>query len=267
MNSAHHTISPWTHNALAGQVAMVTGGSRGLGRAIAFALGRSGAKVIITARHRPELEATVSDLRVAGIDAHCVVNDIGQTGLVPMLVESILEQHERIDILVNNAGATWGAQAEAYPPEAWIKVVDVNLNGTWTLTQGIAARSMIPRRTGSVIIVSSAAGLGGYMPNTVPTVAYNASKAALINLAKTLAGEWGQYGVRVNALLPGWFMTRMSKHTLAELGDSVIRRIPLGRVGLEEDIIGPVLFLASDASRYVSGQAIAVDGGISAAMI
>lgn len=266
MNNMDQGIYPWNGSALAGRVALVTGGSRGLGRAIAFALGRAGAKVIITARRKPGLDAAVADLRDAGIDAHAYVNDIGQTTLVPMLLDAILTQHDSIDILVNNAGVTWGAQAEEYPREAWIKVVDVNLNGTWSLTQGVAARSMIPRRTGSIIIVSSAAGLGGYMPNTVPTVAYNASKAALINLAKTLAGEWGEYGVRVNALLPGWFMTRMSRHTLEEMGDNFIHRIPLGRVGLEEDIVGPVLFLASDASRYVTGQALGVDGGISAAM-
>jgi NAD(P)-dependent dehydrogenase (short-subunit alcohol dehydrogenase family) len=267
MDNISQSILPWSERALAGRVAMVTGGSRGLGRAIAFALGRAGAKVIITARRQPGLDATVADLRQAGIDAHAYANDIGQTTLVPMLVDAILAQHERIDVLVNNAGVTWGAQAEDYPREAWIKVVDVNLNGTWALTQGVAARSMIPRRTGSVIIVSSAAGLGGYMPKTVPTVAYNASKAALINLAKTLAGEWGEYGVRVNALLPGWFMTRMSRHTLEEMGDAVTHRIPMGRVGSEEDIVGPVLFLASEASRYVTGQALGVDGGISAAMI
>lgn len=249
---------------LSGKVALVTGGSRGLGRAMAFALGRSGAHVAITARRRPALDETITSLRSEGVDAEGIQNDIGQMALIPGLVDQVLERFGHVDILVNNAGMIWRAPAEDYPPEAWIKVVDVNLNGTWALTQGIAARSMIPRRSGSVVIIASNAGLGSY---GVPTVAYNASKAALINLAKTLAAEWGGFGVRVNALLPGWFHTRMSSPALAAQGQALGARIPLGRFGEDADIIGPVLFLASDASRYVTGQALSVDGGMSAAMI
>lgn len=250
---------------LTGKVALVTGGSRGLGREMALALGRAGAKVVVSARRRPDLDAAVQYRQQHGVDAWAIANDVSHFHLVPEFVDQILSRHGAIDILVTNAGATGGEPAESYPPEAWIKVVDANLNGTWALTQGGPARSMIPRTSGSVIIVTVAVGLGGCLPNAVSAVAYNASKAALINLAKTLAGEWGPFNVCVNALVPGWFITKISRDTLQRLGSAVDRRLPLGQIGESQDLVGPVLFLSTDVSRYITGQALAVDVGMSAA--
>lgn len=252
---------------LRGKVAIVTGGSRGLGRAMALALGRAGAKVIITARRRAALDTVVEEMRGLGIEATGFCCDIGIVSLVPKLVDDLLACFGDIDILVNNAGQIWNAPAQDHPSDAWSKVIDVNLNGTWALTQGVAAKSMLPRKMGSIIIIASAAGLPGNVPQVVPSVAYNASKAALINLSKSLAAEWGPFGVRVNALVPGWFTTRMSSAVLERHGEAISHRIPMMRFGSDEDIVGPMLFLASDASCYVTGQALGVDGGLSAALI
>ena len=249
---------------LRGRVALVTGASRGLGLAMALALGRAGARLLITARKAPELEAAAARLRAAGIEVQAVAADVADVASAPALVQSLLREAGQIDVLVNNAGATWGAPAAEYPLEAWKKVIDVNLNGAWALTQQVAVQSMLPRRTGSIVFISSILGLSGNRDMT-PTVAYNTAKAALINLARSLAVEWGPQGVRVNALLPGWFPTRMSQGTLAAHAAPILGSIPLGRVGdAESDISGPLLFLAGDQSRYVTGQMLIVDGGLSA---
>jgi NAD(P)-dependent dehydrogenase (short-subunit alcohol dehydrogenase family) len=249
---------------LAGRVALVTGASRGLGLAMARALGRAGARLIITARKSAELEDAAQQLRSAGIEVLARTADVGTVAATPDLVRDLVNETGQIDVLVNNAGATWGAAAAEHPYEAWQKVMDVNLNGAWVLTQQVAVQSMLPRRSGSIVFVASILGLGGNRGMT-PTVAYNSSKAAQINLARSLAAEWGPHGVRVNALLPGWFLTRMSRGTLAEYGDPLLAAIPLGRFGdPEADITGPMLFLASDMSRYVTGQTLVVDGGMTA---
>jgi NAD(P)-dependent dehydrogenase (short-subunit alcohol dehydrogenase family) len=247
-----------------GKVALVTGGSRGLGYGMARALGHAGATVVITARKDGELQEAVESLRSEGIDVRGIAADVGKAEGAVGLVEDVLSGCDRIDVLINNAGATWGAPAEEYTQQAWQKVVDVNLTGTWALTQAVAVRSMIPQRSGSIVIVASTAGLFGNRPNDMHTVAYNTTKAGQINLARTLAGEWGKYGIRVNALLPGWFPTRMTKGTLEHAGDSYVQRVPIGRLGEESDVYGPILFLASSASRYVTGHLTVVDGGMSA---
>jgi NAD(P)-dependent dehydrogenase (short-subunit alcohol dehydrogenase family) len=247
-----------------GQVALITGGSRGLGYGMARALGHSGATVVITARKEGELQGAVETLRAEGVNVRGIAADVGKADGAAGLVDQVLAECGHIDVLINNAGATWGAPAEEYPQQAWQKVVDVNLNGTWALTQAVAVRSMIPRRSGSIIIVASTAGLFGNGPNSMQTVAYNATKAGQISLARALAGEWGKYGIRVNSLLPGWFPTRMTKGTLDHDGEAFAQRVPVGRLGEEADIYGPILFLASSASRYVTGHMTIVDGGMSA---
>lgn len=246
---------------LINKVALVTGGSRGLGLAMSKALGLAGATIVITARKIDELRDAQSTLESLGIHAVALCNDLADRSSIPALVDEVLDRVGPIDILVNNAGATWGAPAEEYSQAAWDKVINVNINGTWALTQEVARRCMIPRQQGSIITIASAAGVFGNAPGQMQTVAYNTSKAGQINMTRSLAGEWGKYGIRVNSLLPGWFPTRMTHGTL-EFQDEASNSLPMGRFGTDEDLAGPIVFLASEAARYVTGHALAVDGGM-----
>jgi NAD(P)-dependent dehydrogenase (short-subunit alcohol dehydrogenase family) len=192
-----------------------------------------------------------------------IVNDLQKTDRIPALVDEVIRGLGPIDILVNNAGATWGAPAADYPDEAWHKVMNLNVNAPFFLAREVGKRCMIPRQKGKIITIASVAGLKG-MGAGVTTVAYNTSKAAAINLTRALAGEWGQYNINVNAICPGFFPSKMSAGLLSTIGEAVIARSPLKRLGGEEDLMGAVVFLASEASRHITGQYIAVDGGSSA---
>ena len=247
---------------LDGQVALVTGGSRGLGLQMAEALGEMGCKVAISARKADELAEAKAHLEGKGITVVTVVSDLQHTDRIPALVEEVIKGLGPIDILVNNAGATWGAPAESYPDEAWHKVMNLNVSAPFFLAREVGKRCMIPRRKGKIINIASVAGLKG-MGAGVTTVAYNTSKAAAINLTRALAGEWGQYNINVNAICPGFFPSKMSAGLLDAIGDAVIARSPLKRLGGDEDLMGTVVFLASEASRHITGQYIAVDGGAS----
>jgi gluconate 5-dehydrogenase len=246
---------------LKGRNALVTGGSRGLGLQIAEALGEMGARVAITARKKDELEQAVSRLEKAGTDASSYVCDIGRREAIAPAADEILRDFKKIDILVNNAGATWGAPAEDHPLEAWDKLVNVNLTGAFVLTQIIGKRSMIPAKWGRIINVASIAGLMGQDKRIVRTLAYNATKGGLVNFTRALAAEWGEYGITVNAICPGFFPSRMTRATLDTTGELIRDWTPTKRLGNEEDLKGIAVLLASEASRHITGQAIAVDGG------
>jgi len=248
---------------LDGQVALVTGGSRGLGLQMAEALGEMGCKVAISARKADELAAAKAHLEALGITVLTVVSDLQQTERIPALVDEVVRTLGDIDILVNNAGATWGAPAEDYPDEAWHKVMNLNVHAPFFLAREVGKRCMIPRQRGKIINIASVAGLKGMAPG-VHTLAYNTSKAAAINFSRALATEWGRYNINVNAICPGFFPSRMSAGLLDKIGDAVIARTPLRRLGGEEDLQGAVVFLASEASRHITGQFLAVDGGASA---
>lgn len=250
---------------LTGRVALVTGGSRGLGLQMAEALGESGARVAITARKQAELDEAARRLAGLGCDVLAVPCDLGRPETIPGLVDAVLSRFGTVDVLVNNAGATWGAPAEEYPFEAWRKVLGLNLDAVFLLCQEVGRRAMIPQRSGRIVNVSSVAGLAGNPPQLgMTTVAYNTSKAALLNLTRTLASEWGRHGITVNALCPGFFPSKMSRGLLDRIGEEVVRATPLQRLGGEEDLKGAVVFFASEASRHVTGQVLAVDGGLSA---
>lgn len=250
---------------LDGRTALVTGGSRGLGYAMAEALGQAGARVIITARKSDELAQARERLESHGIEALAYVQDVADVKAIPDFVKRIGGEAGVLDVLVNNAGTTWGAPALEYPEHAWRKVCSVNLDGTWELTRGIARELMVPQGRGAIVFVASVAGVRAGEAGDVPTIAYNTTKAAQIAMARCLAAEWGPYGIRVNALLPGWFYSRMTAKTLEARGQAYAARTPLGRVGdPSADIAGPIVFLASDASRYVTATTLVVDGGISA---
>ena len=249
---------------LTGKKALVTGGSRGLGLQIAHSLGEAGATVLISARKQDELDEAVAELKAAGITASAIAADCGTVEGTTALATAALKQLGDVDILVNNAGASWGAPAEDHPIEAWDKVMNLNIRGIFVLSQAIGKASMIPRRAGSIISVASIAGLAGNPP-FMKTIAYNTSKGAVVNFTRTLAAEWGQYGIRVNAIAPGFFPSKMTKGLMASMGgpDALAKTTPLLRIGDDEDLKGIALLFASDAGKHITGQILAVDGGVS----
>lgn len=249
---------------LEGRVAIITGGSRGLGLQIAGAYLEQGAKVAITARKSGGLEEAAEGLRGSGAEVLTHAADLSDLEAVDPLVGAVMERWGKIDILVNNAGTTWGAPAEEHPLAAWRKVIDLNLTGTFALTQAVANASMIPRGGGRIVNVASVAGLKGNSPKMMGTVAYNTSKGGLVNMTRALASEWAKYGITVNAIAPGYFPTKMTRGTLAYAQDTIEAATPLGRIGGEEDLKGVAVLLGSDASAFITGQTIAVDGGVTA---
>ena len=249
---------------LTGRKAIVTGGSRGLGLQIAEALGAMGAELMLTARKSDELERAVRHLEARGITAHAIASDLGKPEQVTAFADGALATLGHVDILVNNAGATWGAPAEDHPLDAWLKVVNLNLTGVFLLTQAIGKRSMLPRRYGRILTIASIAGLRGNPPGVQQTLAYNTSKGGLVNFTRTLAGEWGQYGITVNALAPGFFPSKMTAGTLPAIEDKVLARAPLHRLGDQDDLKGAALLFCSAAGKHITGQILAVDGGVTA---
>jgi NAD(P)-dependent dehydrogenase (short-subunit alcohol dehydrogenase family) len=246
---------------LTGKTALITGGSRGLGLQIGEALGEMGAKLVITARKADELEEARARLAAQHIDALPLVCDVADPGAVEPMVKKALAARGGIDILVNNAGATWGAPAEEHPLEAWQKLVNLNLTGTFVVTQTVGKLSMIPKRYGRIINVASVAGLRGNPVGMLKTLAYNTTKGGVVNFTRTLAGECGGYNITVNAIAPGFFPSKMTRGALEHIADAVIAQTPLHRLGDDQDLKGLAVLLASDASRHITGQIVAVDGG------
>ena len=250
---------------LQGKTALVTGGSRGLGLQMAEALGEQGARVVISSRKQGELDEAVAHLTARGIDASAIVADLSQDAHVQPFIEEAIHRLGRIDILVNNAGASWGAPAEDYPAEAWDKVMNLNVRSVFLVAQAVGKLSMIPNRSGRIINISSIAGLAGNPPGTMQTLAYNTSKSAVINFTRTLAGEWGRYGITVNSIAPGFFPSKMTNGLLAAVGaEALAKNAPLNRLGDDEDLKGAVVLFASDAGKHITGQTLAIDGGVSA---
>jgi NAD(P)-dependent dehydrogenase (short-subunit alcohol dehydrogenase family) len=248
---------------LEGKTALVTGGSRGLGLQMAYALGEAGARIMLSSRKAGDLEEAVGDLQAAGIDARWFAADCAREEDIRKLADQTMERMGDVDILVNNAGAAWGAPAEDHPVEAWDKVMNLNVRGYFILSQHLAKRSMIPRKQGRIINIASIAGLGGNPPE-ITTLAYNTSKGAVITFTQALACEWGKYGINVNAICPGFFPSKMTQGTLDRLGvDKLAANAPLRRLGDDEDLKGATLLYASDAGKHITGQWLAVDGGVS----
>jgi len=250
---------------LEGKTAVVTGGSRGLGLQMAEALGEQGARVLVSARKQDELDDACAHLAARGIEAHSIAADLSDEAAIGGFAEEAMRRLGQVDILVNNAGATWGAPAEAFPVEAWDKVMNLNVRSVFLLCQAFGRLSMIPRGRGRIVNIASIAGLAGNPPGSMQTIAYNSSKAAVINFTRTLAGEWGRYGITVNAIAPGFFPSKMTRGILAAVGaDRLAQQAPLGRLGDDEDLKGAVVLFASDAGKHITGQVLAVDGGVSA---
>ena len=217
---------------------------------------------MLTSRKASDLEEAAGDLQAQGIDARWVAADVSQPAEVERVAGEALQRLGDIDILVNNAGATWGAPAEDYPLEAWDKVMNLNIRSIFLMSQAVGRASMIPRRRGRIINLASIAGLGG--STEVKFIAYGTSKGAVVNFTRTLAGEWGEHGITVNALAPGFFPSKMTKGTIERFGaDKMARAAPLRRIGDDDDLKGAALLFASAAGKHITGQILAVDGGVS----
>src|SRR5215831_2208907 len=257
---------------LTGKVAMVTGGSRGLGVEMATALGEAGASVVITARREPWLTPAIEGLRAQGLRAEAMTCDVSNTDEVNATVRAALDRFGRLDILINNAGISWGEPVETMPVDKWRQVFETNAVGTFLMSQA-AGNEMLrnspseggphPQR-GSIVNIASVAGITGLESNVLDAVGYSASKGAVITLTRDLAVKWAKRGIRVNAIAPGFFDTRLSHALLEKTQKKVEATTPMGRIGQPGELGGVVVFLASDAASYITGQVIAVDGGLTA---
>lgn len=248
---------------LTGKVAVVTGGSRGLGREMAIALGEAGARVVITARREQWLTPTHQELANLSIECLALKADVSKTEDIKNIVVQTMKKWGQIDILVNNAGATWGAPPEDMPLDKWESVLKVNATGTFLCCQEIG-KEMMRRGQGVIINIASITGLLAVDPRVMHAIGYQASKAAIIAVTRQLAVEWAKYNIRVNAIAPYFFTTRMVKDLVARTEKEMIERTPMARLGKEEEMKGIIVFLASEASSYITGQVINIDGGMSA---
>jgi gluconate 5-dehydrogenase len=247
---------------LAGRVAIVTGGSIGLGRQIAEGLAEMGAHLVLCARKKERCQQAAEELQQLGVRTLALGCDVKNPADVQAVVDAAFSQFGRIDILVNNAGISWGAPVEEMSLEDWNKVIETNLTGTFLCAQAVG-KVMIKRGRGKIINIASVAGLGG-APPTLPAIGYHASKGGVISFTKDLACKWAMHNIQVNAIAPGWFPTHMSNKVLDHNRDFFLSQIPLRRFGNEHDLKGSAVFLASDASDYVTGHVLVVDGGQSA---
>ncbi len=246
---------------IAGKVALVTGGSRGIGEMIAEGFVANGVRTYISARKAEACDATAARLSELG-ECVSIPADLSTADGISGLVKAIKSREDRLGILVNNAGATWGAPIEEFPEAGWDKVMDINVKSPFFLTQALlpllenAARPEDPAR---IIMVGSVDGLG---VNRLPTFSYGPSKAAVHHLTRTLASHLAARNITVNAIAPGPFPSAMMAHTLETMGEQIRKGVPLKRIGEPEDMAGVAIYLASRASGYVTGVVIPVDGGI-----
>jgi NAD(P)-dependent dehydrogenase (short-subunit alcohol dehydrogenase family) len=246
---------------LEGRVAIVTGGSRGLGLEIAEGLAEAGARLMLCARREAWLTPTLAELRAAGVTVEGMVCDVAAPVQVQAVVDRAIAVYGKVDILVNNAGVSWGERPETMPIEKWQQVIDTNLTGAFLFSQA-AARDMLQRQDGRIINIASVAGILA-MVNGPHYAAYAASKAGLLGLTRELAASWGRQGIRVNALAPGFFHSRLADAVISLIEDDIKARSPLPRVGAPGELKAAAVFLASDASSYMTGQVLVIDGGLS----
>ncbi|HKN16934.1 MAG TPA: SDR family oxidoreductase [Candidatus Sulfotelmatobacter sp.] len=247
---------------LTGRVAVVSGGSIGLGRQMAEGLAEMGANLVLCARKKERCEQAAEELRALGVQVLALGCDVRDRAAIQAVVDATLASFGRIDILVNNAGVSWAAPVEEMTLEQWDKVLSTNLTGTFLFCQA-AGKAMLAQRSGKIINLASVAGLGGASAE-LQAIGYHASKGGVIAFTKDLACKWAPHNIQVNAIAPGWFPTHMSEWVIQHRKDSLLTKIPLGRFGGDDDLKGAVVFLASAASAYVTGHVLVVDGGQSA---
>jgi NAD(P)-dependent dehydrogenase (short-subunit alcohol dehydrogenase family) len=244
---------------LSGRVAIVTGGSVGLGYQMAQGLGEMGANVVLCARKKERCEQAAGELRQLGVKTLALACDVKNPEQILNVVQGTISEFGRIDILVNNAGTSWGAPVEEMRLEHWNKVIETNLTGTFLFSQAVG-KFMVPQRRGKIINIASVAGIQG-APREFQAIGYHASKGGVIAFTKDLACKWGAHNIQVNAIAPGWFPTHMSEVVIERNREVFLRNIPLGRFGNDNDLKGAAVFLASEASDYVTGHVLVVDGG------
>ncbi|WP_404452944.1 SDR family oxidoreductase [Virgibacillus necropolis] len=245
---------------LEGKTAIVTGGARGLGAQIAQGFAEAGANVVVCSRKIEACQEMSDKLKSLGVDSLAFSCDITNQEAIKKVVEETTAHFGSIDILVNNSGATWGAPVVDMPYEAWQKVLNVNVTGTFLMSQEVG-KVMIEQKSGKIINIASVAGFGGTDPGYMDAIGYNTSKGAVMTFTKDLAVKWGQYNIHVNAIAPGFFPTKMSQGLLHKGKDKILEGTPLNRLGSDTDLMGAALFLASKASDYVTGDILTVDGG------
>jgi gluconate 5-dehydrogenase len=249
---------------LTGKVALVTGGSRGLGLEMAIGLGAAGAAVAVTARREEWLTTARHTLDALGIDNFVTTCDVSQEDQVLSTVAAVSQRFGSIDALVNSAGVSWGEPALTMPIAKWRAVLDTNVTGSFLMARAVAAQMIRTGRAGAIVNVASIAGLVGTPAAVLDAVSYSASKGAIISLTRDLAVKWAPHGIRVNAIAPGFFDTRMTKGVLDRSRADIERATPLGRIGRPEELKGAAVFLASAASAYMTGQVVVIDGGMTA---
>ena len=247
---------------LTGRVAIITGGSIGLGRQMAEGLAEMGAHVVLCARKQERNRQAAQETQHLGVKAIALTCDVRSQSSVQEMVDAAVVQFGRIDILINNAGISWGTPAEDMRLEDWNEVIETNLTGTFLCAQAVG-KVMIRQGRGKIINIASVAGLGGAPPE-LPAIGYHASKGGVISFTKDLACKWAAHNIQVNAIAPGWFPTHMSNWILEHHKELFLSHIPMRRFGNEHDLKGAAVFLASDASDYVTGHVLVVDGGQSA---
>jgi NAD(P)-dependent dehydrogenase (short-subunit alcohol dehydrogenase family) len=247
---------------LTGRVAIITGGSVGLGRQMAEGLAEMGANLVLCARKKERCQKAAEDLQKLGAKTLALACDVRNPADIHQVVDATMAQFGRIDILINNAGTSWGAPVEEMRLEHWNKVIETNLTGTFLFSQAVG-KIMIGQRRGKIINIASVAGLRGASPE-FQAIGYHASKGGVIIFTKDLACKWGMYNIQVNSIAPGWFPTNMSQVLIERNRDTFLKTIPLRRFGNDHDLKGAAVFLASDASDFVTGHVLVVDGGQSA---
>ena len=244
---------------LSGRVAIVTGGSRGLGEEMAEGLAEAGATLMLCARREQWLTPTLDAFRSRGFRVEGMVCDVADAAQVHAVVDKTMTSFGTIDILINNAGISWAAEPEAMPLDKWQKVIDTNLTGTFLFSQAVG-REMLKARSGSIINMASIAGMTGSV-STSHWAGYAASKAGIIGLTRELAATWGRSNIRVNAIAPGYFHSRLADPAIVHAEPQIKATSPIPRVGNAGELKGVAVFLASDAANYITGQTIVVDGG------
>jgi NAD(P)-dependent dehydrogenase (short-subunit alcohol dehydrogenase family) len=244
---------------LTGRVAIITGGSVGLGRQMAEGLAEMGASLVLCARKKERCEQAAKELQSIGVETLALGCDVKDPASIRSVVEAAISKFGRIDVLINNAGTSWGAPVEEMRLEHWNKVIETNLTGTFLFAQAVG-KCLVNQGKGKIINIASVAGIRGAPPE-FQAIGYHASKGGVIAFTKDLACKWGVHNIQVNAIAPGWFPTNMSAAVIEKNKEAFLKKIPLGRFGNEDDLKGAAVFLASDASNYVTGHVLVVDGG------
>ncbi|MEH7013859.1 SDR family oxidoreductase [Neobacillus niacini] len=250
---------------LQGKTAIVTGGGRGLGEQIADAYADAGANVVICSRNLEACQQISESLTAKGVRSLALKCDVSNPEEIQYVVNETMKEFGQIDILVNNSGVSWGAPALEMPADKWDKVMNINLKAVFLFSQAVG-KIMKEQRSGKIINIASIAGFGGQDPTVMDSIGYSTSKGAVITFTKDLAVKLAPYNIHVNAIAPGFFPTKMAKMVLDYSGEKILERTPAGRFGSENDMKGPAVFLASDASNYVYGHVLVVDGGTSASV-